>query len=126
MTTNNTNNDTKKDKTFTWCGVDLFTWEEWDPMETDELVFYDCKWYDKGINKLLDQFYMGHPEISKDKRTTDVCVRLNGHICVDAIGATDPKTKIVETCTLFDGWATDLPSVHSYLGREGDMLDIWF
>lgn len=116
----------EKTNVFNWCGVDLFTYDSWDSMDVDELVFYDCKWYDKGINKLLDQFYMGHPEIPNDKRATDVCIRLNGNIHVEAIGATDPKTKMVETYTVFDGRATDLPSVHSFLGREGDMLDIWF
>lgn len=121
MSINNDNN-----KTFTWCGVDLFVWEDWDSTDIDELIFYNCKWSDKGINKLLDQFYMGHPEIPEKSKACDVMIRIDGRIQVDAVGEQNPKTKIIDTYTIFKGWTTDLPSVHSYLGREGDMLDVWF
>ena len=104
----------KEPNIFTWCEIPLFTWEGWDEVDTDQLVFYNCKFYSPQVMEALNQYYLGHPDVPLENRTMDVFVQLDGFIQINAIGNTD-KDNVTETYCIYEGQICDLHYVRCML-----------
>lgn len=117
------NND--ENKIFSWCNIPLFTWDGWDTLETDTLIFYDCQIEDKQIKELKSQFYQKYSEVPVEDQELDIVVRLDGFFQINVLGKKEKKKingrEIYERDShlLLDGWLINLQLVQEYLKNQG-------
>lgn len=110
-------------KVFTWCDIPLFTWNGWDIVDTDALIFYDCEWYSKNIMDAVEQYYMGHPNIPKKNKSIYTTVYLDGRIQIDVIGEYHKKDGCFDYHNIYEGWISDITYVSMKMCERWKNMD---
>lgn len=115
--------ETDEPKVFTWCNIPLFTWEGWDIVDTDTLIFYNCKWYSKNVMEAVEQYYMGHPNIPEKDKSIYTTIYIDGRIQIDVIGEYHKKDGCSDYHTIYDGIVSDMEYVSIQLEEHWKNMD---